>query len=695
MRRLLSIQVAAALAVVLMTGGALVGAPAWANHPASCLDVAPETDSNPIGSTHTLTATLRTLTASGTACTGTAVQVSGSSVEISFELIGAGDTDNGDSPDTPDLTCNIGNNDSDCVAQFTSTAAGTTTIRSWIDHDQATPAQGGITEADLAEGQADTSAPGNRPEPDDTDVVTKTWTAAAPGPATRLDCDDTTGPDTERETNPSLAGSASGETYSCTVLDANGRAVASTPVRGEVTNAINDPDSPDSDSTDTPDYSCTTAANGVCQITVTQNESEVGTAIICFWVGTAAEGNTRCNAETTTENAGQDGSDTGNDLADQVEKTWQARAASSIDAEPETATNPVGANHVIGVTVFDQFGAPFSGNTTVNFEFFQGSVGDTDNSSPASEDRTCATASTSTCSITITSATAGTDLICVWIGSDPSMQGTTTGTCEGEGLADNDDAAGQVDAPAPATDDVDVVQKTWVSPAASVQLVPSEAVNELGTQRTLTATVLGSTGAPLAGTTVVWSISGQGAFISQETTTDASGQADAVISSATFGNSTVTVTASPCSGSQCSDTSVVHWGPDVCTIFGTSGNDTLAGTTGRDVICGFQGDDIIDGFDGNDILFGGGGHDTIRGGAGDDALFGRGGNDALLGGIGDDVLRGGRGDDRLTGGPGADILLGGPGNDVLQGGRGPDDLRGGAGSDACLGGPGRDRRRRC
>ncbi|HEV3472220.1 MAG TPA: Ig-like domain-containing protein, partial [Actinomycetota bacterium] len=375
---------------------------------------------------------------------------------------------------------------------------------------------------------------------------------------------------------------------------------------------------------------------------------EIGTAIICFWVGTAAEGDTRCNAEATTENVAQNGTDTGNDLADQVEKTWQARVASGIDAEPETATNNTGSSHTISVTVFDQFGAAFSGNTTVNFEFFQGSVGDADNSSPASEDRTCSTGATSTCSITITSGTPGTDLICVWIGADPSMQGTTNGTCEGESLTDNDDTAGQVNAPVPVTDDVDVVQKTWTSPAAALRLSPDEATNNPNEQQILTATVLNATGAPVAGATVIWTISGQGSFVSFETTTDASGQADAVVTSAEFGNTTVTATASQCTGTLCSETSVLHWGPDACTIFGTSAGETLTGTAGDDVICGFQGDDIITGLGGDDTLLGGAGNDTLRGGAGNDLLLGRAGSDALYGGIGRDTLRGGIGNDSLS-----------------------------------------------
>ncbi|MDQ4064641.1 MAG: Ig-like domain-containing protein, partial [Actinomycetota bacterium] len=513
--------------VLALIAGAFAAPAAIANHPANtCLDVEPETDTNPAGTTHTVTATLRT-TVNNNNCTGAAVQNTGSAVEISFELSGPGDTDNGDTPDTPDLQCTIGNNDTDCVVQFTSTTSGTTIIRGWIDHDRATPAQGGATEADLGETQAEIDA-------DATDVVTKTWTGTAAGAATTLDCDDAVGPDTERETNPSLAGSASAEVYTCTALGANNQPAANVLVQGEVTGA-NDPDSPDSDSPETPDYSCTTGSNGTCQITVTQNESEVGTATICFWVGTAAQGNTLCNQEATGENQAQAGSDTGNDLADQVEKTWQARAASSIDVEPESATNQTGTNHVITVTVYDQFGTPLTGNTTVNFEFFDGSPNDA--STPNAADRTCTTTNTASCTITITSTQAGTDLVCAWIGATPNLTGNNTnGQCGGEALTDADDAAGTQDAPEPSNDRIDVVQKTWSQPATTVSVTPAEDTNDPGTQHVLTATVTDAAGNVTQGTTVTWTISGQGTFVAQETTTDADGQAQAIITSAEVGN---------------------------------------------------------------------------------------------------------------------------------------------------------------
>jgi hypothetical protein len=1095
-----------------------LAAPAVANHPNACLDLAPETATNPAGSEHDITATLRTISAG---CTGAAVTPhsggGGGPVNIDFEITGPNDPDNGNTPDTPDLTCNVSVNQSSCTVTYTGSATGADTIRGWIDHDGLTPAQGGTTEADLNETQAGDDA-------DTTDVVAKTWTAGA---AAEVDCDDQTGPDHERETNPSLSGAASNEVYTCRVTDAAGNGIPNTVVNGEVTGAPNDPDATNGSSYDTPDYTCTTGANATCQVTVTQVEGQTGTAIICFWIGTAAQGQTACGTEPVDEATAANGSDEPNDAADAVHKTWEARSAATggVDAEPETDTNNLGENHTITATVYDQFGDPFQGNTTVRFEFFAGSPSDPANdggNTTGSPDRTCTTVNAATCSITYTqSTTAGTDLICVWTNAAPGMSNNNTnGTCGGEGLADADDAAGTADAPAPANDDSDVVQKIWLNPNApsrldctpetdsnptgtahtvtctvtnsfgtassgvnvdveatgasdpdgtntplapdftcttvangtcsfthgpggtggtatagtttyrawidadnsnatneadtteardeaatagataepddtdvvaktwvgppsqvtgsptadtasvgtcnaftftvrdsagnpvsgvrldveqrhqtagdntannepavafcspatgenvstvtensgdlrppaeapdnsgtaggetagttnaagqitigiavapanghngtgtvtvdafyettdnddrdagepgttvtktwivpegrtidcepenvtnrtgvtqtvacvvrdrfgepvpgegvsfttsgpgsltsattvttdaqgratvsatslqpgvqtvtgtitddlagnepnevdecdrgandpaggapagvcadavtltwtqatpyAVTLDPDEAWNEPGSPHTYLATVRDQAGNPVAGVTVTWTSEGAGGFSSTEVTTDAAGQAEAIVSSDERGDQTITVTTATCAtGGDCSDTSVKHWGPDFCTIYGTEGPDSLIGTSGDDVICGFDGNDEISGGGGDDLILGHGGNDFIVGGSGRDTLQGGSGRDELLGGDGPDYIRGGRGDDEIRGGDGADFLSGGAGNDFIAGGSGGDTLlgrggndflNGGRGRDGCSGGRGRDRLRKC
>ena len=479
-----------ALAVALLASMGGVAVPAAANHPSSCLDLTPETATNPAGANHTITAQLRVITAN---CTGGGVTPTSGPVNVDFEITGPNDVDGGNTPDTPDLTCTVGNNQSSCTVTYSGNGTGTDTIRGWIDHDGLTPAQGGQTEADVGETQPNEDS-------DTTDVVSKTWTAGA---ASRVDCDDQTGPNTESETNPSLSGAASNETYVCTVTDAAGNPITNVVVSGEVTAGVNDPDATDGASFDTRDYACTTGAGGTCSVVVTQAEGATGTATICFWIGDAAAGATACGSEAPDEAVAANGSDAANDAADAVTKTWETRTATTggVDAEPETDTNNLGEQHTITATVYDQFGDPFQGNTQVRFEFFAGSPSDPANdagNTSATPDRTCTTNNSPTCSITYTqTTTAGTDLICVWTNAAPALlNNSTNGTCGGEALADADDAAGQADAPAPANDDVDVVQKIWRNPnaPARVDCGPETDTNPTGTAHTVTCTVTNSLG---------------------------------------------------------------------------------------------------------------------------------------------------------------------------------------------------------
>jgi len=123
-------------------------------------------------------------------------------------------------------------------------------------------------------------------------------------------------------------------------------------------------------------------------------------------------------------------------------------------------------------------------------------------------------------------------------------------------------------------------------------------------------------------------------------------------------------------------------GVEGCTIWGTSGDDTLTGTDGDDVICGLGG---------NDTIFGGAGDDLLLGGSGDDELLGQAGSDKLRGGKGADILRGGSGRDRIWGNSGPDGLWGNKGRDLLYGGSGDDRIRGGLGADRASGASGKDR----
>ena len=534
----------------------LVGT-AVANHPSdSCLDVRhegvsatqageDESADNPVGSNHTVTAYLRDyIPASGlpdTTCDeadqseNLATNPGPSGINIDFEINGVNDPDSSTTPETPDRTCVILPGQSSCSIEYQGTVTGSDTIRGWIDHDGSDQSQGGQTEADKAETENEKSAAGmgtgcpglgpqgqnSQPEPDCTDVVTKTWTA---GPPASLDCDDPNGPDTERETNPSQAGDSSSETYTCTIRDASGNPTTNRGVTvfGEIENSVNDPDTEGAEgpSYETPDRRCNASNTGQCNITIGQVDGEVGTAEICFWVeeqtaddysftdqempdngGDAAH----CGGESTGEDQLANGSDTADDLADQVEKTWEARRAAAVDAEPESDTNQPGENHSITATVYDQFGNPFSGNTTVNFEFFQGSPTDTDGNTPSSPDKTCTTQSSNSCSTQpYTSQEEGLDRICVFIGQAPAMSGdSSNGTCDGDSLNETDDTDGSADAPE-GSDDQDVVQKRWGAAGTATRLdcSPETDTNPTGTSHTVTCTARDSQNGTVQGTRI-------------------------------------------------------------------------------------------------------------------------------------------------------------------------------------------------
>ena len=129
----------------------------------------------------------------------------------------------------------------------------------------------------------------------------------------------------------------------------------------------------------------------------------------------------------------------------------------------------------------------------------------------------------------------------------------------------------------------------------------------------------------------------------------------------------------------------------LCTISGTTGDDTLVGTSGNDVICGDAGNDTISAGAGDDIVYGGVGADRISGGDGADFVSGGSGNDHVSAGDGNDVVMGDSGDDTLRGGAGADQINGGSGNDHLYGQSGKDYLADPRGNDVMFGGTGADR----
>lgn len=126
----------------------------------------------------------------------------------------------------------------------------------------------------------------------------------------------------------------------------------------------------------------------------------------------------------------------------------------------------------------------------------------------------------------------------------------------------------------------------------------------------------------------------------------------------------------------------------LCTIVGTSGNDSINGTADSDIICGMGGADTIRGFGGNDTIYSSAATGTngfirlvsrsqdlfspsfLATDIGDDVIYGDEGNDLIYGDAGSDLIYGGSGDDQIFGGGGNDSLLGDAGADSLDGGAG-------------------------
>lgn len=858
------------------------------------LEVVPDTQTLDAGATARLTARMF----------APVQQAEGKNIDFENES-GTNDND-GTTQNTPDLTCTIEPGTRECFVEYPG-LRGSDTWRAWVDFDNVQS----TVEADTTEGrwssdgtqpQEDCGQPEdqnqsppcripndsptagrgclfagdpNRPdttEPDCTDVVQRVFRA---GPVALIDCDDqngTQGQDTERETNPSsTSASVSGETYRCTAEDQFGGRITGIRIQAEVETPVNDPDSPDSASYGSPDYSCTTEntfidparlivdQRGLCTITILQSEQETGTTEICFWTGTAAEGQALCADEPTGENQQADGTDPGNDRADQTEKTWEDPGTFRLDCDPETDTNPAGSAHTVTCTTRSASGSTVSG-VTVSAD----ATGANDPTPPAppqtAPDFKCVTGENGSCSFTHgpggfgSTGTQGTTTYRAWIDADKNDATNEADAAEGRDETvtpgtrpepDNTDVVQKVWGPPPATvtmtpetdsaavgecnaytitlvdasgnpvpnavvdveqrherstnqanndeptvgfctppesaganpsmvdeskgdlgagtggenpdnagtaggetekqtdqngkvtigirvapgngsngsggvsitawwetadnDDPDSAEpkdsstKSWTPGGgepgvpAGLNLSPTSSTNAPGEPVTYTATVSDANGDAVEGATVAWSEEGEGSLVSQETTTDESGQAQATVSSDRPGSQTITATASGCAeGATCSDTSEQSWvEPSTCPgrendsrnqVVGTNGDDVLTGTSGPDVICGLGGDDRISGGGGNDLILGGGGNDNAGGGSG---------NDSINGGRGNDTLKGNGGNDKLKGGPGRDTLEGGGGKDTLSGGGGNDTLVGGRGRDRCSGGAGSDRIRQC
>jgi Ca2+-binding RTX toxin-like protein len=710
-----------AVAVGLMAILGPLAGPALSSH--TTIDATPNSDTNPVGTSHSVTAT-----------------TPGPGVMVNFDIETGPNSDGGPPLGTAsDFECT-----SDAVAphqcafSYEGTGgAGTDEIRVWSDEG---------TDDDVFQAA----------EPNE--LVTKTWVEQDPATAT-LDCAP------ESDTNP-VGGPDSSHEITCTVTDSSGEPFLGAEVdfENETTN-VNDPDD-NATRTDSgvvpeggPERSCATSdapdSDGTCSVTY-PSEGETGTATIRAWVDVDGD-------DTTDESDGAEGaSQTDSDGTDVVSKTW---VVSTVDGSPNTDTNPVGTEHTITATTSEP-------GQEVNFNVESGPNSDDGDLTGEPSDDECTTdpdaAGGHTCSVSYAgSGGAGQDNVRVWIDTDTGNNDTFE-TGEPNDFVEKNWVEQD---PAQATLDCD--PETGENPLTGS-----------ASSHTITCTVLDQNGEPFLGAEVDFenesptvndpdddsTRTASGAIPTggpdQTCTTseepDSDGTCTATYESEeeegtatirawvdedgddTTDESDSTETRSP---DDVDNTDVVQktWDadfrpppapcrndqPDDNIFVGTSGDDRITGTPGDDIICALGGDDRVNGRGGDDLILlgdgndradagrgrdtvrggrgrdsvdGGAGADTLRGEAGRDNLRGDSGADTISGGAGNDTVSGGDGRDRmngndgndtLRGGDGADRLAGGDGRDNLIGGSGPDRLDGGRGSDRCRGGPGRDRQLRC
>ena len=703
---------------------------------ASRVDCTPEVDDNPSGTAHAITCR---------ASDQNNANVGGAQVDV--EATGANDPDGSNSINTPDFTCTTAGNGNCTISHGpggvgTTNSAGTTTYRAWIDVDDDNST---TSDVDTSETRLEGTSAG---EPDNTDVVEKTWTAS------RLDCEP------EADTNP--AGTA--HTINCTATDATNAPVTGTPVDAEATGP-NDPDAANSPTS--PDFSCTTGTNGQCSFTHGPGgrgtTNAFGKTLYRAWIdiddndatadADAAEGRdeaapsatpspTPSPTPTTTPAPGGPGVRAEPDETDVVEKNWSA-VPDRITLEPESDTAPIGSCNVFTVTAVDPQGNPVSDvvvdveqhhersdNATANDEPTVSfcTPGATDGPNPTAIDESRGDLAPGTDGTNGGEAVRTTDAdgkVTFGVRVSPGQGSNGTGTVLVTAFYENEDN----DDPDP-TDPQDTSTKTWEGSAArSINCAPETARNRTGRDHSVTCTVRDATGQPALGEGVTFTEDGPGQITSPaQANTNAEGRVQVTTTSDRRGTQTITATLTvanegepdtdeceraagdPAGSPQgnCSDSVEKTWtrgkrvrsGPCKNFFTGTrtdrpGGGQVIVGTKGANVLVGTPGPDIICGLGGNDRIRGRGGNDVIVGQGGRDRLFGNGGNDRIRGGAKADVLKGGKGNDRLKGGPGDDTLEGGAGRDTLRGGGGDDALDGGRGRDSCAGGRGRDRLRRC
>jgi uncharacterized protein (DUF2141 family) len=305
----------------------------WADPTQQQIDCTPEGDVNPTGAQHTVTCTVRSSTAGNPTLEG---------ADVDYQVTGA-------NPTGPQHGCTTAANGS-CSFTYTGNNAGGDVIQAFVNQD------GDHTNNDCgAEATADAD------NDDFCDQVEKTWQTRT---ATFLDVEP------ETDTNPN----GTTHTLTATFTDQFGDPIELSEgqlVDFEIISGPNANLTPGFRDFECPSNNPT--QGGTCTASYTDNQAfdqNNATDTICAWIstdgdddqydpnGTAADGGD-CDVETANETEqGVDPNNQniagleGNDNTDTVLKTWTAPVqspATQVNAEPETDTNPVNTQHVIGV----------------------------------------------------------------------------------------------------------------------------------------------------------------------------------------------------------------------------------------------------------------------------------------------------------------------------------------------------------
>jgi hypothetical protein len=258
------------------------------------------------------------------------------------------------------------------------------------------------------------------------------------------------------------------------------------------------------------------AATASCTVTITSTAT--GTTVVQATSNIPVNG--QVISRTTATNPGPGGS--GN-----AQKTW---VDANINITPATATNAIGSNHVLTITVNALGGTIDAGPHTATASIVSG-PGSFVGSPSCTYTGGAATAS---CTVTITSSTPGTTVVSAT--SNIPVNGVTI--TRTTGTAANTASGGSGNA-----------SKTWVD--ANIQITPATASNPTGTNHTLTGHVnvnpgTGFVNAP-DGTVITFSLTNAGgatadfvpAGANTCTTSGGTGSCTVVISSPTGGTTTI------------------------------------------------------------------------------------------------------------------------------------------------------------